>query len=140
MKRVTSCSGRPHIPSCAAAQAPSTRTRRTPACTIPTRLECEKVRRVDGDRAVARTPVQVWAGHAAGRPNETDLLAARHRVAHGHERLAHMEVAGDDTAAMIDVDHVPGEKELRDERDDTAVRGVNGLAGLPSVVDAQVSA
>src|ERR1043166_7891143 len=140
MKRVTSCSGRPHVPSCIAAQALSTRTRRTPACTIPTRLECEKVRGIDRDRAVARAPVEGRARHAPGPPHESDLLAAGHRIPHGHERLAHMEIAGHDAATVIDVHDVPGEKEFRDERDDAAVRGPNGLARLPRVVDPEVAA
>src|SRR5687768_9068389 len=78
--------------------------------------------------------------HSTRRADETDALAALHRVALRDERLGEMEVARDDTAAVIYVDDPAGEKERVHQRDDAAVGREHGRAGVPTKVDAQMPA
>ena len=84
--------------------------------------------------------MEVWSGYATGSSDQTDLLAALHGVANRDLRLAHVEVAGDDAIAMIDVDDITREEELGDEGNDAAIRGEDRIAGRAAIVDAEVAA
>ena len=84
--------------------------------------------------------MQVRGGDAAGGADEADLLAPLDRVADGDLGKAHVEVAGHDAVAVIDVHDVAGEKEAVDERDHPAIRGVDRIAGRAAIVDAEVAA
>ena len=95
---------------------------------------------IHGDRAVARGPMEVRAGHPSGRSDKSDLLSPHDRVADRHERLAEVEVRGDDSAAVVNVNDVAGEKEVVDERDDAAVRRAHRLSDRATKIDAEVTA
>src|SRR5262245_42949489 len=79
-------------------------------------------------------------GHAAGRTDETNLLATLYGVTCGDQWLAHMEVTGDQSAAVVDVHNVAREKKVGDESDHAAIRGVDRLAEGSAVIHAEVSA
>ena len=84
--------------------------------------------------------MQVRRGNAAGGADEADLLAAFDGVADGDLGEAHVEVAGHDAIAMIDVDDVAGEEEAVDQRHHAAIRGVDRVARGAAVIDAEVAA
>ena len=104
------------------------------------RWQRQQIGRIDCQSSKAGAPVQVRSRHAAGRSNKPDLLTAFDSVSSGNHRLTHMEVASHETVSVIDVHDVPGEKEFRDERDDSAVCGEDRIAKRPAVVDAKVTA
>ena len=61
-------------------------------------------------------------------------------VADVDERLAEVQVAGGEAAAVIDVHDVPAEEEVVDERDDAVVRRTDGRADGSAEVDAEMPA
>ena len=83
--------------------------------------------------------MQVRAGHAPGRSDESDLLSPHDGIAHRHQRLAEVEVSGDDPTAVIDVNNVSSEKEIVDERHDTAVRRAHRLTDCATEIDTEVA-
>src|SRR5438067_4596015 len=120
---------------------PISSTRRgIPSSAVPSGIEGEQVGRVDGDSAIPRAPVQMRTGHAARLTDESDQLAARDGVSCRDELLAHMEVRGDDSSAVIDVHDTSGEIEIVDERDDATIRGANGIADRAAEIDAKMPA
>jgi hypothetical protein len=52
--------------------------------------------------AVAHDPVQVRSGHAARRADATDDLAGLNRIALLYVLPAQVQVAGDETGAVVD--------------------------------------
>ena len=104
------------------------------------RAEAEKVGRIDRQRAEARAPMKVRARHSARRSNQSDFLPALHRVADGNFRATHVEVAGDETVAVVHVHDVARQKELGDERHDAAVRREDRLTERATIVDAEMAA
>ena len=78
--------------------------------------------------------------HTTSCSDEADLLPAFNSVTSGDLRLAHIEVACDDAIPMVDVDDIPGKKELRDQRHHAPIRGHNRIAFRSAVVDAKVAA
>jgi hypothetical protein len=73
--------------------------------------------------------VKMRACHPAGRADQADLLAALHSVTRRNERFAQMKVASDYSPSVIYVHDVAGEKEITDERDNTAIRCMHRCAG-----------
>ena len=84
--------------------------------------------------------MQVRSGHATGCSDEADLLTAFDGIADGDLGLAHMEVARDDSVAMVDVNDIARKKKLGDECDDASIGRDNGIAFRSAVVDAEVAA
>jgi hypothetical protein len=84
--------------------------------------------------------MQVRPGHAAGRPDQADNLSAGDGVPCGHECLAEVEVRGDQTAAVIDVDDIAREKEVVDQRDDAAIGSPDGLAYRSAEINTEMAA
>jgi hypothetical protein len=84
--------------------------------------------------------MQVRAGYSPRRSDQSDLLPPRDRVAHCHERFTEMEISGDDSTTVIDVDDIASQKEIVDERNDTAVGGAHWVSDRPSEIDAKVAA
>ena len=68
--------------------------------------------RVHRDRAVSRDPVEVRARRPAAPPDRADQLARRDRVAGGDVHPAQVEVAGDQPAAVVEVDRVARQIEI----------------------------
>jgi len=83
--------------------------------------------------------MQVRAGDATCTPDQPNHLPSLHGVAGRYERLAHVEIRGDDPAAVIDVDHIPREKEVVDERNHPAIRRANRLADRAAEINAEVA-
>jgi metallophosphoesterase superfamily enzyme len=50
-----------------------------------------------------------------------------------------VEIRGNQAAAVIDVDDIAGEKEVVDQRDDTAIGGAHGLAHRSAEINAEVA-
>jgi hypothetical protein len=84
--------------------------------------------------------MQMRAGHSSSRSDESDPLSARNRVACRDQRFAQVEIGGYDSAAVIDVHDVAGEKEIVDERDDSAVRGPDRLSDCAPEIDTKMAA
>jgi hypothetical protein len=80
------------------------------------------------------------AGHSSGRSDESDLLSPFDRITDCHKRFAEVEIRGDDTSAVVDVDDVAGKKEIVDERNDTAVCRTHRLANGATEINAEVAA
>ena len=79
-------------------------------------------------------------GHAAGRTDESDLLSPLNGVTDCDKRFAEMEVASDDSGAVIDVNDVACQKKVVDERNDATVRGIHRLPYGAPEIDAEVAA
>src|ERR1700694_2761136 len=77
--------------------------------------------------------------HPPGGADQTDYLPAGDSVPHRHKCLAEVEIRGDETTAVIDVDNVAGEKEVVDERDNPAIGGAHGLAYRSAKINTQVA-
>lgn len=90
--------------------------------------------------AISRTPVEMWTGHAAGRANEADLLAALDGIPDRDECLGQVKVARNDASAMIDVHDVAGEEEIVHQRDYAPIGSNNRIARLPGEIDPSVTA
>ena len=101
--------------------------------------ELDETHRVDRVLAVARTPVEMRAGHTARGAHEADLLAALHGVPHRDECLGQVEVPGDDSRAVIDVHDISGEEEAVDQRNNAPIRGTYRIAGLAGEIHAPVT-
>jgi len=82
--------------------------------------------------------VKVGTGHSTGRADQSNHLSATHRVSHGHQLLAHVEVGGDYAATMIHIDDVSREEEIVHQRDDAPVGGADLFAGGSAKIDAQM--
>jgi hypothetical protein len=78
--------------------------------------------------------------HSSGGPDEPDLLAARNRISLRNQRAAQMEVAGDDTVAVVDVNDIARKKEVIDQRNDASIRRAHGRANTSREVHAEVPA
>jgi hypothetical protein len=83
--------------------------------------------------------VKVGACDATRTPDQANHLSPLNGVAACHERFAHMEIRGDDPAAVIYVDHVSREKKVVDERNHPAIRRANRLADRAAEIDAEVT-
>ena len=83
--------------------------------------------------------MQVRSGHSPCRTDESNPLSSRDRVAYRHERLAEMKIRGDDSTAVVDVNHIAGEKEIVDESNDSPVRCEHGLSECATEIDAEVT-
>jgi len=88
-------------------------------------VDRDKIERIHSHRPVARTPVKMRSCHSPSRADETDLLTTLNGISRSDERLAQMEVRGDDTTAVIDVDDITRQKEIPHESDNTAIGRVN---------------
>ena len=108
----------------------------------PGRIEIEpdQPQRIERDAAVRGQPVKVRAGHAPRRAHFTDLLAARHRVAHRDQGAAEMQVPGDEPRAMIDQHGSAAQIEVGDEGHDATVCRPHARAAPAGEVDAHVTA
>src|SRR5436309_856120 len=67
--------------------------------------------------------MQVRAGHAAGRADAPNDLAALDRITHHDERAAQVKIDGHQTLTVMHVDRYAAVEEIPDERHDAAVRG-----------------
>jgi hypothetical protein len=80
------------------------------------------------------------AGYASGRTDESYLLSSLYGVTDCDERPAEMEIASDDSSAMVDVNDIAGQEEIVDQCNDTAVCGIHRLAGGAPEIDTEVAA
>src|SRR5687768_13602028 len=74
------------------------------------------------------------------RSHFADLLAFLDCVAFSYERTAEMKVTSDDPRAVIDVDDLAGQKEIIDERHDTAIRGAYRRSDRAREIHSKMSA
>lgn len=79
-------------------------------------------------------------GHSTSRSNQADGLASLNSIAYCNERPAHVEVRGDDSIAVVNVDDIAREKEIVDESNDSAVGCNDWISGPTSKVDTEVPA
>src|SRR5881396_3643346 len=84
--------------------------------------------------------MEVWARHPPGRAHAADQLPASDGVPRGHEGAAEMQVAGDQSGAVVDEDTRAAVVEIADEGYDAAVRRPHRRAPLSREVDAEVAA
>src|SRR6266705_792983 len=89
-----------------------------PSSSLPS-SDCNEIERIHGQRSVTSTPVQMRSGHSPSRSDETNLLSASNRVTLRNQRATQMKVAGHNAGTVVDVNNIPGEKEIRDECDNT---------------------
>ena len=106
----------------------------------PSAAEVYQAKRVDGESAVARAPMKVGPCDSACSAYQSNLLAASDGVAGRDESSAQVEISGDDTAPVIDVHDVAGEKESVHQRDHTAVSCEYRRADRALEIDAEVTA
>jgi hypothetical protein len=106
----------------------------------PPSAESHQAERVNGERAVARAPMQVGACNSAGSAYQANLLPASDGVAGRDETFAEVEISGDDTTSVIDVQNVAGEKESIHQRDHAAVSREYRRADCALEIDAEVAA
>jgi len=99
----------------------------------------EQIERIDRVPAVARGPVEMRPGDASGISHLSDHLTPLHGFPLLDERFAQVKVRRDHSAAVIDVDHVAGEKKVIYQRYDTAVGSADGLADRPAEIDTEVT-
>ena len=104
------------------------------------RSQTQQISRIDCQSSKPRAPVQVRGGDATGGADEADFLTALDGVTDSDFGEAHVEVAGHQAIAVIDVDDVAGEEEAVDQGDHAAVRGVDRVARRAAVVNAEVAA
>jgi hypothetical protein len=78
--------------------------------------------------------------HSTSRTNKPDHLSTRNCIAHRYQWLAHVEIGGDDTPAVIDVHNVPRKEKIGDERDHSAIRGSDWLTNRATEIDTKVPA
>ena len=77
------------------------------ACGIGFQLEEREIRRgIDLRPVDDHLEVQMRSGRASGRANFGNLLAGHHKIAHLHEYLRCMPVAGDHATAVLDIDGI----------------------------------
>ena len=84
--------------------------------------------------------MQMRSGHSPCRSYEPNPLSPPHCVAHRHERFAEVKIRRDDSATVVDINHVAGEKEIVDECNNSAVRGEHRLSDRATEIDAKVTA
>ncbi len=70
---------------------------------------------------------------------QPDLLSPLHCVTNGHECLTQVEVRSDDPCAVIDVNHVAGEKKIVDERNHASISRSHWLPNGSSEIDTEVA-
>ena len=80
------------------------------------------------------------ACHSPGCTDETNLLSASNGVTLRDERATQMEVAGHDAGAVIDVNDISGEKEIRDKSHNTAIRCIYRRADFPCEIHSEMRA
>lgn len=73
-----------------------------------------------------------------GIPDQTNLLTTANCIAGRDERPAEMEIRRHDSAAVIDIHDISGEKEVADERDYTAIRSKDRRADSAAEIDAEM--
>src|ERR1700681_4949741 len=83
--------------------------------------------------------MQVRSRNATRISDQTNHLSALHCITGRDERLAQMEIRGDDSAPVIDVDDVSREKEIVDERNHTAIRSAHRFADRAPKINAEVT-
>jgi hypothetical protein len=83
--------------------------------------------------------MEMRTGNATRRTDDADHLSPFHRISRCNEWLAQMEIGGHDTSAMIDIDDVSRQKEIVDERDDSAIGRAHLLANRSPKINAQVA-
>src|SRR6266550_5136798 len=99
-----------------------------------------QVERIDGDLPIGGEPVEVGFGHTPGRARVADRLANVDRVTRRHQHAAQVEIAGDETGAVVDQDGGPTVIEIGDQGDDAAVRRPHRRAPRRGEVDTPVTA
>jgi hypothetical protein len=65
--------------------------------------------------------MKVWPRNSACCTDEPNFLSAGDRVSFRYQRATQMKVPGDDSIAVIDVNHVPGEKESVYKSNDSTI-------------------
>ena len=80
------------------------------------------------------------SGDSPGITDQTNLLTAANCIAGRDERPAEMEIRSHDSPAVIYIHDIPGEKEVADERDDTAIRSQDGRSDSTAEIDAEMAA
>ena len=80
--------------------------------------------------------MQVRPCYAPGRADQTDNLSAGYCVTHRHEWFAEVEISGNQSAAVIDVHNISGEKEIVDQGDDSAICSAHWFPYSPPEINA----
>ena len=81
----------------------------------------------------------MWTGDTSRISHQPDHLCALHGITKRNEWFAEMEIGGNYSAAVVDVNHVAGQKEVVDEDDHPAIGRAHRLADSAPEVDAQVT-
>ena len=84
--------------------------------------------------------MQVRAGHPPALAHPPDQLPPCHGLARCHQRLAEVEVTGNDALAMVQIHHLAGEIEIGDQCDDPGVGRSYRSAALPGEVGSEMPA
>ena len=84
--------------------------------------------------------MQMRSCHAPCRSDETNLLSPSNSVTLCNQCATHVEVTGDNAGAMIDVNDISREKEIRHERDNTSIRCVYWRAEFSCEVHSEMRA
>src|SRR5438132_680063 len=106
---------------------------------VPLATDPDEIERINGHRPIARRPVEMRTCYASRVTNKSDQLTSLHDVANRDERFAKVKICGDDSAAVIDVDHVTGEKKVVDECNHSAVRRTHRLSNRSPEIDTEMS-
>ena len=78
--------------------------------------------------------------HSSSCTHQTYLLPPLDSVALRYQGLAQVEIRGNDSAAVIDIHDIPGEKKIADERDNSAISRSHWLSDRASKVYTEVAA
>ena len=80
------------------------------------------------------------SGDSPGITDQTNLLTTANCITGRDQRPAEMEVRSHDSPAMIHVHDIPGEKEVADERHNTAIRSKDGRSDYAAEIDPEMPA
>jgi hypothetical protein len=83
--------------------------------------------------------MKVRPRHSSRRANQSYFLSARDSISLGHQRATQMEVSGDNSIAVVDVHHIPGEKESVYKSNDSTIRCHDRRSRSSAKIHAEVS-
>jgi hypothetical protein len=72
------------------------------------------------------------------RTYQPDNLSARNRIPGRDKWFAHVEVRGDDSSAVIDVDDIAGEEKIRDQCYYSAIRHADRISNAAAKIHAEM--
>jgi hypothetical protein len=95
-------------------------------CVQAVSAEFEEAQAIHCDLPVANDPVEVWAGYPSCVSYPRNQLSCIYGVSLGNQLLVEMEIPGNETGAMVQIQNIPSKIEGIAEGDDPASWGENG--------------